>query len=110
MPTIEFSTFNEDTLKDSKPVLAKSIKPEWWNNMKFHEYNRGIKQATIRSCPAMDDWLKSGWYLLSNRDIIVKNGRLDGDTGDQCHICRRGRNPEICLRCCWFKVREKTEN
>ena len=32
----------------------------------------------------MDDWLKSGWYLLSNRDIIaMKNGRLDGDTGDQ---------------------------
>ena len=82
MPTIEFSTFNEDTLKDSKPVLAKSVKPEWWNNMKFHEYNRGIKQATIRSCPAMDDWLKSGWYLMSNRDIIVKNGRLDGDTED----------------------------
>jgi len=82
MPTIEFSTFNEDTLKDSKPVLAKSIKPEWWNKMKFREYNRGIKQATIRSCPAMDDWLKSGWYLLSNRDIIVKNGRLDGDTDD----------------------------
>ena len=39
MPTIEFSTFNEDTLKDSKPVLAKSVKPEWWNNKKFHEYN-----------------------------------------------------------------------
>lgn len=71
MPTIEFNTYNEQTLKDVKPVLAKSVSPDWWKQMKFSEYNRGNLITTIRACPAMDDWLKSGWYVLANRDIEV---------------------------------------
>ena len=82
MPTIEFSTFNEETVRDFKPVLAKSVKPEWWNNMHFFEYNRGHMGTGIRSCPAMDDWLKSGWYLVSNRDMFIKNGTLTDDENE----------------------------
>ena len=82
MPTIEFSTFKEDTVRDFKPVLAKSVKPEWWNNMQFFEYNRGHKGAGIRSCPAMDDWLKSGWYLVSSRDMYIKNGGLSDNENE----------------------------
>ena len=83
MPTIEFNTFNEQTLKDTKPILAKSVTPDWWKNMKFQEYNRGISASTIRACPAMDDWLKSGWYLCANRDMIVKNGHIDDNDDGQ---------------------------
>jgi hypothetical protein len=83
MPTIEFTTFNEQTLRDTKPVLAKSVTPDWWKNMKFNEYTRGIMGTTIRACPAMDDWLKSGWYLCANRDMIVKNGHIDDNDDSQ---------------------------
>jgi hypothetical protein len=82
MPTIEFNTYNEETLRDFKPVLAKSVSPEWWKNMKFSEYNRGVIQTTIRACPSMDDWLKTGWYLCANRDMIVKNGHGVDDNDD----------------------------
>lgn len=71
MPTIEFHTYNKETLRDFKPVLASSIQPEWWKRAKAGELTRGMIQQTIRSCPAMDDWLKSGWYVLANRDIEV---------------------------------------
>jgi hypothetical protein len=87
MPTIEFNTYNEQTLKDVKPVLAKSVSPDWWKQMKFSEYNRGNLITTIRACPAMDDWLKSGWYLLANRDMIVKNGSItDSDEDDEIYM------------------------
>jgi len=87
MPTIEFNTYNEQTLRDVKPVLAKSVSPEWWKQMKFSEYNRGNLITTIRACPAMDDWLKSGWYLLANRDMIVKNGNItDTDEDDEIYM------------------------
>jgi hypothetical protein len=71
MPTIEFHTYNKETLRDFKPVLASSIQPDWWKRAKAGELTRGMIQQTIRSCPAMDDWLKSGWYVLANRDIEV---------------------------------------
>ena len=35
MPTINFVTNNADTLKYFKPVLAKSVMPEWWKNAKI---------------------------------------------------------------------------
>ena len=71
MPTIEFSTFSNSTIRDFKPVLAKSITPEWWKKTKVHVDVYGSKVQTIRSCPAMDDWLKTGWILVANRDIRV---------------------------------------
>jgi hypothetical protein len=81
MPTIEFHTYNKETLRDFKPVLASSISPDWWKKAKVGEIVRGVVQQTIRSCPAMDDWLKSGWYLLANRDIEVINGVSKYDSG-----------------------------
>lgn len=81
MPTIEFHTYNKETLRDFKPVLASSIQPDWWKRAKAGELTRGMVQQTIRSCPAMDDWLKSGWILLSNRDIHVINGIGGDDKG-----------------------------
>ena len=81
MPTIEFHTYNEETLKDFKPVLASSISPDWWKKAKAGELVNGTVQQTIRACPAMDDWLKSGWILLANRDIHVINGIGGDDRG-----------------------------
>ena len=74
MPTIDFTTFNEDTLRNFKPVLAKSVLPSWWKKMKVFQSIRGRRTQTIRACPAMHDWTKSGWYLLANRDIEVLCG------------------------------------
>ena len=71
MPTIEFTTYNTETVRDSRPVLAKKVTPEWWKQVKVNMDVHGNKVQTIRSCPAMDDWLKSGWLLVSCRDIEV---------------------------------------
>ena len=77
MPTIDFTTFNEESLRDWKPVLAKSLSPDWWKKMKVFQHDRGQRIQTIRACPAMDDWLKSGWYILANRDmeVVYENGK-----------------------------------
>ena len=74
MPTIDFTTFNEDTLRNFKPVMAKKIQPDWWKKMKVFQAVRGRRTQTIRACPAMHDWTNSGWYLLANRDIEVLCG------------------------------------
>ena len=74
MPTIDFTTFNEETLRNFKPVLAKSVMPSWWKKMKIFQSIRGRRIQTIRACPAMHDWTKSGWYLLANRDMEVLCG------------------------------------
>ena len=42
--------------------------------MKVFQSIRGRRTQTIRACPAMHDWTKSGWYLLANRDIEVLCG------------------------------------
>jgi len=83
MPTIEFTTYSERTLRDFKPVLAKSYQPDWWKNMKVFQAHHGYKVQSIRSCPSMDDWLKMGWYILANRDLDVICGMSEGDQEDQ---------------------------
>ena len=72
MPTIEFTAYNEKTLKTSKPVLASTVQPEWWKKMKINEIVRGDKQQTIRACPAMQDWLTMGYYLVAEEDVFVQ--------------------------------------
>lgn len=74
MPTIEFTSYNENTLKDSRPILASKVQPEWWKKMKINEIVRGDKQQTIRACPAMQDWLTMGYYLIAQQDIMVQIG------------------------------------
>jgi hypothetical protein len=74
MPHIDFITNSKDTLRDFKPVLAKSIMPEWWKKGKIDQYIRGEFVQTIRACPAMDDWTKSGYYIVANRDFKILAG------------------------------------
>lgn len=83
MPTIDFQTYSEDTIKNFKPVLAKSVQPDWWKKAKVAEVVNGTICKTIRSCPAMQDWLSSGYLILANRDIYVKNGVTEFDDGDK---------------------------
>lgn len=80
MPTIEFTAYSEDTVRNFKPVLAKNCIPEWWKRMRIMDYANGSTNHSIRSCPAMDDWLKSGWLLVATRDILVLCGNDKGDT------------------------------
>mgnify|MGYP001053910133 FL=1 len=84
MPTIEFTSYNPNTLKYSKPILASKVQPEWWKKMRINEIVRGDKQQTIRACPAMQDWLTMGYYLVAETDIVVQVGQdLNSDGGTQ---------------------------
>ena len=71
MPTIEFTTYDKECSENWRPVLAKKVVPDWWKTMKVQENIRGNKTQTIRSCPAMDDWLKTGWLICAKRDMEV---------------------------------------
>ena len=82
MPTIDFITYNEETLRDFKPILAKDYLPEWWKNQKIHEVNTGLVGHTIQACPAMDDWLKIGWYIIANKDHEIICGKDYGEDRD----------------------------
>lgn len=83
MPTIEFVAYSEETVKYFKPVLASTVQPDWWKKMKIMEITRGHRQHTVRACPAMDDWLRIGYYLIAAQDIEVINGVSDTDEGDE---------------------------
>ena len=48
MPTIDFIAHNEKTVRDFKPVLAKSISYEWWKKTKVGMHIRGDFVQTIR--------------------------------------------------------------
>ena len=88
MPTIEFTTYDKRTTELWRPVLAKKVVPDWWKTMKVQEMVRGNKTQTIRSCPAMDDWLKSGWYICAKTDMQVKvneDGRSMTDPNNPLH-------------------------
>ena len=92
MPTIEFTTYDTETVKNFKPVLAKNYQPHWWKRAKVGMDIRNKKTTTIRACPAMDDWLKSGWYLVANRDLHVKFGRTPetNDDHSRSHVVDNG--------------------
>lgn len=80
MPMIDFHTYDKETLKNFKPVLAKSVSPDWWKKGKVAEVVNGVVNKTIRSCPAMQDWLSSGYLILANRDILIRNGVTNEDS------------------------------
>jgi hypothetical protein len=96
MPTIEFTAYNEETVRNFKPVLAKNCIPEWWKRMRIMDYANGNTNHSIRSCPAMDDWLKSGWLLTSTRDILVLcgNDKNDNDSTRFQSVDLEGRSYE----------------
>jgi hypothetical protein len=79
MPTIEFHTYNRETIKNFKPILASKVIPDWWKQMKAAQYVSEAKQHTIRVCPAMQDWLTMGYYLVANRDLVVICGKGKDD-------------------------------
>ena len=85
MPTIDFITYDEECLRDFKPVLAKEYLPEWWKNQKIHETNLGISGHTIQACPAMSDWLTIGWYIIANKDHKIMCGEEYGEDRDIQH-------------------------
>ena len=68
MPTIEFRTYNKDSFEMFRPVAAKSMQPEWWKKSKIRVDHRGRVAQTIRSCPAMQDWLTMGYYIVASVD------------------------------------------
>ena len=88
MPTRDFTTFNEESLRNFKPVLAKSLSPYWWKKMKIFQAVRGRRAQTIRACPAMHDWLKSGWYIVANRDMEVLVGQDREGLADENYVTR----------------------
>ena len=85
MPTIDFHTYDKDTLRNFKPVLAKSISADWWKKAKVAEVVNGQVNKTIRACPAMQDWLSSGYLILANRDLLVKNGVTEEDSDSKSY-------------------------
>ena len=80
MPQIEFHSYDDETVKNFRPVLAKSVQPEWWKTLKVGMDVSTKRITTVRACPAMDDWLKSGWYLLANRDFYIRCGVSEHDS------------------------------
>ena len=74
MPTIEFRTFRKDAYEFFRPVAAKDYQPEWWKKEKVRVDHRGRIVQSIRSCPAMNDWLTMGYYIVATQDIPVRNG------------------------------------
>ena len=75
MPTIDFITFNEESLVNFKPVLAKNLLPDWWKKMKVNQSSQ--RQNLLKlfvHVQAMHDWTKSGWYITANRDMQVLVG------------------------------------
>ena len=78
MPTIDFIAHNEDSVRSFKPVLAKKMQPEWWKKARVYVDRQGATTQSIRACPAMDDWMKSGWMIVTQHDIEVINDNNDG--------------------------------
>ena len=69
MPTIEFKTYNENAFEVFRPVPASKMQPDWWKKSKVHTVDKGQVSISLRACPAMHDWLSTGYYIATNRDI-----------------------------------------
>ena len=79
MPTIEFTCYDKLTTENWRPVLAKKLVPDWLKTMKVQESVRGQKSQTKRSCTAIDDWLKTGWYICAKKDmeeLVIEHSAL----------------------------------
>jgi hypothetical protein len=69
MPTIEFKTYNDTAFELMRPVPASKMQPDWWKKSKVHMIDKGVVGISLRACPAMHDWLSTGYYIATNRDI-----------------------------------------
>ena len=74
MPQIEFVTFDERVKEDFAPIPASQYKPDWWKKTRIVEDmgDGAGPGSTIRACPAMDDILSTGYYVVAVRDMKVK--------------------------------------
>jgi len=95
MPTIEFTCYNDRTLKETRPILASKVQPEWWKGLKINEIVRGDKQQTIRACPAMQDWLTMGYYLIAEKDMYVQIGRDKYDESGKASVAWSYEDPKL---------------
>ena len=69
MPTIEFNTYAHNAYENFRPIPASKMMPDWWKRSKIHIVEGGQPGISLRSCPAMHDWLATGYYVVANRDI-----------------------------------------
>jgi len=70
MPTIEFNTYNNEAYENVfRPIPAGKMLPDWWKRSKVHGVQNGTPTVTLRACPAMHDWLATGYYICTSRDI-----------------------------------------
>ena len=69
MPTLEFKTYNNTAFELMRPIPASKMQPDWWKKSKVHTVDKGQVSISLRACPAMHDWLSTGYYIATNRDI-----------------------------------------
>lgn len=69
MPTITFSSFETESFETLRPVPSNKMQPDWWKKSKVHAIQNGVATITLRSCPAMHDWLATGYYIATSTDI-----------------------------------------
>tara|TARA_B100001564_G_C20667999_1_gene684737 strand:- start:1955 stop:2815 length:861 start_codon:yes stop_codon:yes gene_type:complete len=69
MPTITFKTYNKHAFEFFRPIPASKVQPDWWKKSKIHMLEKGIPSITLRACPAMHDWLATGYMIQTMRDI-----------------------------------------
>lgn len=74
MLEIEFIPFHKEAAL-YPPLPAKDMIPEWINRLKFKENNVG----TIKSCPVVIDYLLSGYFLRSHKDLVFERYVVDNE-------------------------------
>jgi len=94
MPLIEFVGYSEDAFENFEPVVASKVIPDWISKLpstltaekveeekkvskcpfaKFWKYNKENNgNETIRSCPAVNDLITSGYIIRNNIDLEIK--------------------------------------
>ena len=67
---ITFSCVQDTENSLFEPIPAKKIRPEWYKKLPLIIDNHGKPTDTIKNCPAMQDYLNTG-YLVRNRHTVV---------------------------------------
>jgi hypothetical protein len=87
MAKIYFEILNKDVCNYSKkPTPATMSLPEWWKKMKKHNFDiftdlplevASFQNATIRSCPAVNDSFNFGYMLYIPLDVYIDATKED---------------------------------
>lgn len=73
MPTITFKTYNQHAFELFRPTPSNKVQPDWWKKAKVHMIDKGVVSIGLRACPAMHDWLETGYMIQTMRDIHCVN-------------------------------------